>query len=488
MNTIMYKIKNVVFAAVALLLLSSCEDWLDLKPENEVIKDDYWKTEQQVHSAVIGCYASMLESGLAERLFLWGELRADMLYKGPLIKSSYSRIMEADIAPDNEVVKWNHFYKTINLCNTVIDNAKLARETDITFTETELKAYEAEALGLRSLLYFYLLRTFGEVPLMVESVTSDQDEFFIAKSPQQVIIDQIIKDLVIAEANAPESYPTNDETRGRLTKYGINALLADVYLWNEEYQNCIDACNKIIESKKYELVGSEQWFDEIFARGNSVESIFELQFSSEKNNPFYNFFSPQGEKYFEGNFLLQYIYNLNDIRGDSATYWSLENNTIWKYIGLSGFLNSKRGSGSSNAHWIFYRYADILLLKAEALNQIGNGKEALDLVHAIQNRARANLSFADTDNKEFMTEVILFERQRELAYEGKRWFDVLRNAKRNNYSRNDILVQMIENSAPADVVDLVISKYSDTRSHYFPIFYEEVEVNDKLEQNPYYNF
>src|SRR3989304_6600109 len=157
----MYRKRNIIIISfLFILVLGSCEKWLDLKPENDIIREEFWKSKQQVHSAVMGCYASMLEGGLAERLFLWGEIRGDMLIDNVGIKADNRRILTGDITPINGTLDWKHFYKSINICNTVIEYAKEALETDKTFTWEELKAYEAEALTLRSLLYFYLIRSF----------------------------------------------------------------------------------------------------------------------------------------------------------------------------------------------------------------------------------------------------------------------------------------------------------------------------------------
>jgi hypothetical protein len=483
------KINIVTLTFAAAMLISSCEDWLDLKPENYIIKQEFWQTKQQVHSAVIGCYASLLDEPIAKRLFLWTELRGDLLTNNVGINFDNSMIMYGYIMPYNSLLKWESLYKSINICNTVIDYAKNALTTDNTFTESELKAYEAEALTLRSLLYFYLVRSFGEVPLMLDAITSDEANFFVPKSADSVIINQIIYDLGIAEQSAVASYDKADHNKGRITKYAVNALQADVYLWNEDYSNCIEACNKIINSNKYGLVSGDLWFQNIFVTGNSNESIFELQFNPGKPNPFYDFFHPtSGEKQFLASQVVTELYEDGDVRGDSATFWQGEeaDPAIYKYLGLSNTERQFRTSSGSYAHWIFYRYADILLMKAEALNQMEEGSEAIELIHRIQSRAKTSLTQADVDDYDAITDLILLERQKELAYEGKRWYDVLRNAKRDNYRRKDILFNMIDNYASADQADLLYSKYSDNRSHYFPIYYREIELNPQLEQNPYY--
>jgi hypothetical protein len=155
-----------------------------------------------------------------------------------------------------------------------------------------------------------------------------------------------------------------------------------------------------------------------------------------------------------------------------------------------GLDNSRqRTSTESYAHWIVYRYADILLLKAEALAQTGGGNEALEIIEQIRDRASAldaTERGIEPDDVAGLTDYILEERARELAFEGKRWFDVLRNAKRDDYARLDILVSMAVKSAPPDRQQSIINKLLDSNSHYLPIFLQELQINPKLEQNPFY--
>lgn len=142
------KISLGVTGLITILVILSCEDWLELKPENYIVKQEFWQTKQHVHSSTIGLYASLLDGALAERLFLWSELRGDLVTDNTGCKSEYLKILRGDIMADNPVFDWKSIYKSINLCNTVIEYAKNALETDVTFTETELNAYVAEALTL----------------------------------------------------------------------------------------------------------------------------------------------------------------------------------------------------------------------------------------------------------------------------------------------------------------------------------------------------
>jgi hypothetical protein len=160
---------------------------------------------------------------------------------------------------------------------------------------------------------------------------------------------------------------------------------------------------------------------------------------------------------------------------------------VWKYGGASA--KRLRSADQSSAHWFFYRYADVLLMKAEALNELGRGQEALDLVYTVRKRANAlaatDLMPSATDKK-LIQDFILEERSREFCFEGKRWFDVLRNAKRNNYERLSILLSMIAVSVPSNMQQSAQAKMKDYNSHYLPIYLYEIQTNNMLVQNPFY--
>lgn len=480
-----YKILNTtLLIAISALFFASCNDWLELEPEDNVIRQEFWKSEQQVHSFTMGLYGKLLDESFAERLFYWSELRGDGLVLNNFITYNIYRILNSDITADNSIFKWDAFYSSINQCNILIEYAKEAADKDITFTEDELKKYEAEAYGLRALLYFYLVRSFGEVPLMLDAVVDDQVDLFIPKSSQADLLTQINNDLDTARKYAAKDYNNDLYNKGRLTKYGIDAIFADYYLWTDQYEKCLEVCDEIINSHRYGLVSGNNWLQEIFIEGNSNESIFELQFSVNKPNPFYMFFN-ESPGYFLASPYIMELYSGADVRGDSATFYG-NAGVIYKYMALSAEEDLRRSESNYEGNWIFYRYAEVLLMKAEALNELDRGAEAISLVNKIQARAGAVLTSADASDDNAIRDMILLERRKELAYEGKRWFDVLRNAKRDNYAYKSILIEMIESYAPADLVDLVKSKYSDPLSHYFPIYYEELEVNYELEQNEYY--
>ncbi|MCC9165812.1 RagB/SusD family nutrient uptake outer membrane protein [Pontibacter harenae] len=496
----MFKNKNILLKATLLMavlcITSACDKYLDLKPQDGIVRQNFWKTKEQVQSAVIGIYASMLENDLSEKLFLWGELRADMLMANSGVRFNEMDVINGNIVDTNPIVDWRSFYKTINYCNTVLDLAPATLNEDMTFNEEQLHAYMAEALTIRSLMYFYLVRSFGEVPLKLDATISDDQDIALPKNTSEEILDQITKDLQTAEEWAVISYGNNAFDKGRVTKYTVNALQADVYLWKNQYDSCIVACDKLINSGQFALVQpkiNSNWFQELYGIGNSSEAIFELQFNAQKTNPYYPLLSASvGRRFLAAPRVIEEVYTLDEndpLNVDSRLNASvrISNSEVWKYLGLS--LDQSRSQNDSYAHFIVYRYADILLMKAEALALTGRGEEALSIVETIRARANAlpgterNVGAGDVNG---LIDYILEERAREFAFEGKRWYDVLRNAKRDNYARMDILRDMVISSAPVDRQQTIMNKIRDVNSHYWPIYQYELLTNKNLVQNPFY--
>ncbi len=494
-------IKRNFLMLLMLLPFFSCKKYLDLQPQDGITGAEFWKTKEQVQAAVIGCYSSLTGSAtgatsLAESFFYWGELRADMVAATLGTTNEQIDIINVNILPTNRIANWRGVYQTINYCNTVIDFAPGVLQKDLTFSQSALDKYLAEAKTLRAYMYFYLARTFGDVPLKLKATSSDKEIVQIAKNTQAEVLAQILIDLNEAESLAVISYGDQASDKGRVTKYTVNALQADVHLWMNNYDECITAANKIINSGKFGLIDGSSasiWFTTLYATGNSNESIFEFQYDRQRLNPFFGIFMTSGRKFLASSKVMDEIYTVDfinplnaDIRADGAAVRSTDQ-VIWKYIGLSNTI--ARAAEESYAHWIAYRYADILLMKAEALNQKGSGQQALDIVYQIRNRARAliatNTNPSPTD-KDGVADFILNERARELSYEGKRWFDLLRNAKRDNYRRLSILLDMVANTVPPDRQQSAITKFRDFNSHYLPIFAYELETDRLLIQNPFY--
>lgn len=496
---------------------SSCSKWLDLAPQDGLTRNEYWKTKEQLDAAVMGCYASLLGGSsmpLAKYLFLWGELRGDMVVPAidpssdsefatlNAIKRDEVNMIRTDIASTNIITNWEAVYKTINYCNTVIKYGPTVIDNDKTLSSEQLNAYLGEAYGLRGLMYFYLLRTFGEVPLKLEPTSTDADVIDIKKSSKEDVYMQIKSDVEFAVKNCLPQYLTLEEDKGRINLYTAYALQADVLLWGEDYEGCINACDKVIQSGRYRLFpqGSSQsdWFYYVFYQGNSTESLFEFQFYEGRLNPFMEMFLVNKELNAAEWISTGNLYGIDQINPDNRDIRASGTSFLETNSMISKFVGGRSSTATSFAHWFVYRYADVLLMKAEALAWLSpgnqeNGIQALNIVKDLRLRRNAFAKVGDRDIEEpqpsdsqKISDYILDERAREFAFEGKRWFDVLRNAKRNNYQDDKVLMDMVRSSAPAAKQQIVLNKYRDRRSHYLPIYFYELQTNKALIQNPFY--
>lgn len=490
-----HRIKNISLIFVMLVHFScNTNDWLELLPPGGLIKEEFWQSKEDVEAVLMAAYESF--ASMDRSLFLYGELRADLLQRGPNQRSSEQNIMENNIYPDNSFVNWSGFYSIINYCNEVIKNAPLVQEIDNTFTDFQKQSFLAEAYFLRSLSYFFLVRIYHEVPLILEPQDSDNADFYVPKSSEEIILEQIVKDLKEYRAFAPSgSFITIEENKGRSSKTAYDALLADIALWRFQYEEVLQQIANIEQVEELELMPPGKWF-EIFYPGNSLESIFEFQFDGNRNqnNNMYGLLQQNSRQYLPSQkalemFALEFSFEL--IRGEDATIAKIGESEyiIWKYVGQAPDGQSFRsGNDQYSANWIVYRYADILLMKAEALSQLGRFNEALSIINEdIRERANVparNIAFTPIA----FEDAILEERALELAYEGKRWFDLLRMGRRNNFARKNKLIEILVANAPSTQKRVLGSKLSNPLGWYLPIYQTEIERNINLVQNPYYDF
>lgn len=500
------KIKSTIAILLIFVTATSCDNYLDLKPEDGIVREEFWQTKEDIQAAVIGIYSSLLKRppagqtptditdyNISEYLFMYGEIRGDMISPSINTTPDQRDITTSNILSSNDLTSWSAFYRTINYCNTVIELAPGVKNSDPTLTQTQLNNYLSEALAIRAYLYFTLARTFKDVPLKLNATLSDKDNFQLAKTPQNQIFEQVIKDLALAEEYAVTTYGNIPSDKGRITVYTINAMQADVYLWMDKYSEALAAANKVISSGKFQLIpASNSWFNRVFAVGNTTESIFEFQYTTQNLNPFYDMFTQRPE-FIASSGVLEDVFGIDfadannfDVRGQRCALVP-GTNQIYKFTGLN--MDSYKGLAESDTHWFVYRYSDVLLLKAEALTQLNRGVEAVAIIEDIRTIRRAisqTHEDVNTANKAEVTDYLLAERSRELAFEGKRWFDVLRNARRNNYERLDLLTNMALISAPADQLQSILAKLEDPDSHYLPINKYELYTNKALVQNPFY--
>jgi hypothetical protein len=523
---------------MSLWFFPSCSDWLDLKPYDGVVENDFWKTKEDVYSVLIGCYSSLLDKTLVSNIIYWGEARAELLTGSTAASSTVLNIIRGEISPENTIVKWDQFYTTINHCNKVIEKSAIVKDRDLTFSDALYRQYKAEATTIRSLMYFYLVRSFSDVPLVLEASDNDQQDYYLPKTEGHAILDTLARHLNEVKDALPATFGSSEIDKGRITKWVALSLLADIYLWQGNYAKCDEYTTQIIGSGYFTLIPvsrsevtvydtngdsidlayyanaaeADNLFHQLYVAGNSVESIFELQFPKTHEtlaDPFFGIFNSSSNRpqmIPKSEILDEFIFpryewnsNVKDIRGDNFSYKS-SNGYVWKYTGTSRSGNTLR-TERNFPHWIIYRLSDIILMKAEALNQmaIRNGddqrllQQSYELVQQIRVRANAvgNPEIANEGviNGKALENLILEERAREFAFEGKRWYDVLRFARRDNYagSNRNYLSQLAIRSAPPEKVQSLQVKYNNNWFHYWPIYVNTVEINKNLKQNEFYS-
>ena len=546
-----------IIATAISLSLSSCSDWLELMPEDSTIEEEFWKNGNQVESVVRACYRYMQEDNLMQRIILWGELRSDEVQNGPSLSSAEAEIVNANVKSNNSWCNWASFYTVINYCNKVLEYAPSVRQLDANFSEATCNAYLAEAHTLRALCYFYLLRTFRDVPLVLESSKTDEYDYNVSNrdtlawinyyhlpvsvtsftseaypliNQENYVLDRMIEDLKLAKDYAATEWESEEENRGRVTRRAVEALLADYYLWRAsvnhtidaakseaDYRECIALCNSILnqsaDMEDVELAQGANLLQDVFYNGNSYESIFELNFTT-------NGYANNATSTLYGNTVksrnphllaavgLQALFNQNKASSDEADYdfrskdfFNPKDNRIFKYEGQTPptEFNSRSAtytfrSSSSQANWIFYRLADIYLMKAEATAQIATTADEVSAVVTLCNKTyiractdnsdvRDSLDHATYASPSDAQRLVFEERQRELMFEGKRWFDLLRLARRNGSTTNSW--QYIESRYDEDVTT-IRNKMTSIEAWYLPIYLNETKINGNLRQNTYY--
>ena len=178
-------------------------------------------------------------------------------------------------------------------------------------------------------------------------------------------------------------------------------------------------------------------------------------------------------------------------RGEDASIkkYGEDDFIIWKYVGRAPDGETVRsGSDQTSCNFIVYRLADVLLMKAEALSQLNRFNEAATIIREIRTRAGFDTHPSIPSSAQAYEDAILEERGLELAFEGKRWFDLLRMGRRNDYARKSKLIEIIVANVPSTQKRILATKLTNPLGWYLPFHESELERNKSLVQNPYYDF
>lgn len=478
----------IICTFLAVSAFSCSETELDQYPETKLTEGNFYTTEAQIIQAVNDVYRQLNRTYAASGLVdLYGELYSDNTY---IEFSGGATTFEDDIKafriqPNNGLIQtaWNNAYNSIYICNNAIEQLE---KTTVQFSNPALKErLKAEAVFVRSLIFFNMARVWGEIPLPLKVVTADESYTFL-REKKETVYQQIITDLKSSKAALPVSYTGSDV--GRLTKYAAAAVLAEVYLTIGDKTNAGTELKEIIDSKVYSLdankdgkINSTDYaFNFQPGTKNSPESILELQFLAGQNavnsnyqqtyTPYHwAFHLPGSTETFRGTGLNTPTKDLvnefeaaDSVRKNISVYpgyLNLETGTFVEYPFTQKFYDPNWRYPGQNFELI--RYADVLLSYSEVTG---------DPAYLNQVRERVGLpGFGKTGYPAKYSTLALaieHERRTELSFEFHRFFDLVRTGR------------------AVEVLKAKGFNITESKLH-FPIPQSAIDVNPKLTQNTY---
>ncbi len=449
--------------------MTSCGDsFFDLEPASSVTIDKVYKTASDYNVAVIGCYAKLQSQ--VNFYTECCEYRSDNLSLGAPTAGTQDRydIDHFTEKPSNGILSsyWANFNNNVYRCNLLLDQIDGAN-----FAENLKKQYKGEAMFIRALNYFNMYRIWGGVPA-TKHVVSAAEALKVARYSDEQMFDLIAGDLkeIVDNNYLPETYSSAD--MGRATSGAAKALLGKVYLTFHKWTEAKDILSQLIG--KYQLVSPIAQVFNVDNKNNN-EIIFAVHFNKEiegEGHSFWYNLTNASDDTNQTSSLLN-TFPSGDARKDLITYVQVEKNVRL----MNKFYDTKSPTFKTVGNdQILLRYADVLLMYAEALNEIqydaSEGSLALKYLNAVRQRAGiSNLTVKQLPTQEKFRKGILVERQREFPYEGQRWFDLVRMGFAKSV--------MAENGVEIKDYQLL-----------FPIPQQEIEkVGDKsiLWQNPGYD-
>ena len=438
--------KNIYFLFCTLLILTSCsKDFIDVMPTSTVTVDNYYKTDKDFSDALTGAYVPIRDQ--YRNFYIFGDIRGDDSWVEIAKNNDQSYADRFTLTSSTGLMNstWQNYYQAIFRANTILAKIENADATVV----PNKNRYIGEARFIRAFAYFDLVRIFGDVPAMTKPL-SIAEAYQTPRSPVMTVYnDFIIPDFLAAESALPPSYSGNDV--GRPTVGAAKALLGRVYLTIKDFQKAESKLNEVT-SMGYQLVKDYNTLFDYSNKRNS-EYIFNIEYAdgTAEGSPFTNAFMPNFTAmtdYFgiagygdEWNSPTKQLYDLfeeGDLRKEitvgiyggfydaNNTWRPIPTNTSQTYTKKYITHNSVRNG--SAADWKVIRYADVLLMLAEAMNENGKTEQAIPYLNQIRKRAGIS-EYPTTMNQANTRDAIAKERRLELSFEGHRWFDLVRTGK-----------------------------------------------------------
>jgi hypothetical protein len=492
-----YSIK-ILFIGFFALYSVSCSDFLDKNPLDQISSESFWTNEAEVNMALAGVYARLYQGTFGHKDASWDVMAGDVygtvgtLAQGNIESTSGSLVSSI----------YNDCYRGISSCHFFLDNVDKAPIDAAVITK-----YKAEVLFLRALFYFTLSDVYGGVPLYTESVTID--EAIVKQSSKEAVVTQVLEDLDFAIANLPDvSY-----TDGHAVKGSALALKTRVLLFNSRWPEAASVANQLIQGGKYSLFDNFRTLFTEEGQAGNPEIIFSTRYIAPDINSdldirwsWHGVINPMRQLVdaFECTdglpITTSTLYDPSNWRLNRdprclLTVKAYEDEVVNSAGETVGFAYNNLGNGfnpvkycnwdelpidystQSNQDWIHLRYADVLLMYAEAQNEAsGPDASVYDAINEVRARPGVDMPPIPAGlSKEEMRQRIRDERRVELALEGLRWSDVRRWRTAEVYIPTVIDVGGVQR------------KFDPSKNYLLPFPQTEMDINDLLEQNPGYN-
>ncbi|GAB3809491.1 RagB/SusD family nutrient uptake outer membrane protein [Spirosoma humi] len=479
--------KLYISLALSLVLSACSNEFLDLKPISSATADNFYRTADDIKNAVNGAYASLQSGGVFGNSYVFGDVASDNTV--PPASGSVTDQDEFDrfyIRTTNPFIsgRWNDSYTAIARFNTILDKIG-----GVTMDEALKNRSIAETKFLRALVYFNLVRTFGDVPLILKSISNPDEGYTYGRSPKADVYAQIEKDLTEAETGLPVSYPAAEV--GKATKGAAKALLGKVYLTEKKYAQAVPKLKEVIDLGVYDILPN---YGDVFkvSNKNNKESVFDVQYKSGgagEGNAWPNSFAPENS----GNAVIAFggggnnqptadlinAYETGDKRKDvslATSYVNASGQTI-PYNFVKKYYDTPVTNNDNGNNIPVIRYADVVLMYAESLNEVGYQAtgDAFTYLNKIRSRAGlASKTATDIPTQQAFRLAMEQERRVEFAFEGQRWYDLVRtdraitvlNGKKDQ-------IRLVNTLTENNLVD--------------PIPQSQIDINKaKIQQNPGY--
>ena len=469
---IMKRIKYILLGLSCLFTVRCSDDLLEKPVYGVTTSENFYRNEAEIKQALTEVYTQIKGAPnfhLPATYFFIGDISTDDALKGGASEADFDaglQIQNFTVSAENGIINghWRNPYIVINRANLVIEKAPAA-----TGDQELLARYIKEAKFLRAWAYFQLVTSFGGVPLILKDLSAD--EIYVPRSTEAEVFDQIYADLTDA-TGLPKRSEYGSADMGRATSGAAWSLMGKAYMFQGNFPKAEEALSKVVNSQEYALTPQFAWTFENEHRNNS-ESIFEIQFQELPGAYFtgrhlVQFFSSRSTEGGWGFHLpTQDLWDAYDPDDPRLTYtfvrigdrFTGDNYDQTNTASASGFhdrkifvkndeLETYRNNVSKN--WVEMRYADILLLYAEALNENGKSAEALPHLNAVRERARnsnpldpkrskqayipptdpaTSLPDITTTDSDQLRQAIWKERRLELAMEGHRRYDLMRQQR-----------------------------------------------------------